>query len=515
VLVSTGPSGGNGAFPAFFDGSSSDGTRVFFDTDERLVSGDMDSVQDVYERDRGTTSLLSIGPAGGNGPFPAFFDAASEDGTRVILATDEVLTAPDSDDRFDVYQRDGGVMDVLSATEDHGNGGSDALYVGSSRDGLRVFFESDESLAPDDSDAQIDVFERSGAGMDRRSAGNGAFDALFAGAAADGSHVLYETEERVLAADTDADVDVYDSAGATSLVSTGPAGGNGAADAFLADVSDDGTRALFTTFESLVAEDADSSADVYERAAGGTSLISTGASGGNGPFNAMFAAASRDATTAIFTTSERLAAGDTDSSADVYAARVRTGYPRPLAASPLVASLVPAYEECTSPNRTHGPPLEHGSCAPPQQSSQNLTVGTFDANGQTPRSVGSVRVGTVVGNPATPAADEADVRVSVSVSDVRQRSDLGDYEGEVTAAFPARLTDRDGPATVSDFTFEVPAPCSPTATDGGATCTAATTFDAIAPGAVVEGARAIWQLEAVEVKDASGTVFARQGIFVP
>ena len=36
---------------------------------------------------------MSIGPDGGNGPFPAFFDAASEDGTRVILATDEVLTA--------------------------------------------------------------------------------------------------------------------------------------------------------------------------------------------------------------------------------------------------------------------------------------------------------------------------------------------------------------------------------------------------------------------------------------
>jgi hypothetical protein len=180
----------------------------------------------------------------------------------------------------------------------------------------------------------------------------------------------------------------------------------------------------------------------------------------------------------------------------------------------LSASLVPAYDECTSPNRTHGPPLEYGSCAPPRQSSQELTVGTFDANGQQPRSVGSVRLGSVVGNPATPA-DEADVRVLLSISDVRQQSDLADYEGEVTAAFPARLTDRDGPATVSDFTFAVAATCSPTATDGGATCTATTTFDAIAPGAVVEGARAVWQLESVEVRDASGGVLARQGVFVP
>ena len=30
-----------------------------------------------------------------------------------------------------------------------------------------------------------------------------------------------------------------------------------------------------------------------------------------------------------------------------------------------------------------------------------------------------------------------------------------------------------------------------------------------------EGARAIWQLDAVEVLDGSGNTFARQGIFVP
>ena len=32
------------------------------------------------------------------------------------------------------------------------------------------------------------------------------------------------------------------------------------------------------------------------------------------------------------------------------------GYPRPAGATPMRASLVPAYNQCTSPNRTHGPP---------------------------------------------------------------------------------------------------------------------------------------------------------------
>jgi hypothetical protein len=206
--------------------------------------------------------------------------------------------------------------------------------------------------------------------------------ATFAGTAGDGSHMLYETEEKVLAQDTDADVDVYDSAGTTALVSTGPAGGNGPFDAFFADVSDDGARAFFTTAESLVATDSDSVTDVYERAGGTTSVVSHGSGGGNGAFNASFAAASADSATAIFTTSERLSAGDTDSVADVYAARARSGYARPKGASPLRVALVPAYEPCTSPDRQHGPPLAFGSCAQSQQSSQDLTVGTPDANGQ-------------------------------------------------------------------------------------------------------------------------------------
>ena len=56
------------------------------------------------------------------------------------------------------------------------------------------------------------------------------------------------------------------------------------------------------------------------------------------------------------------------------------GYPRPRSASPITASLVPAYQECSSPNRTHGPPLEHPACNPPVQTSSQLTVGSPDAN---------------------------------------------------------------------------------------------------------------------------------------
>jgi hypothetical protein len=81
------------------------------------------------------------------------------------------------------------------------------------------------------------------------------------------------------------------------------------------------------------------------------------------------------------------------------------------------------------------------------------------------------------------------------------------------------------PATVSDFTFSgIVAPCTATATAIGATCGVSTSFDAIMPGSIVEGRRAIWQLSDVLVTDGGSdgdtstpgnTLFARQGVFVP
>ncbi len=93
-------------------------------------------------------------------------------------------------------------------------------------------------------------------------------------------------------------------------------------------------------------------------------------------------------------------------------------YPRPKGASPMRVSLVPAYQACTSPNRTHGPPLAFGSCSPPAQASGQLTVGSPDANGPPAKSVSHLRVNPLRGDPSTPA-DEADVRLRAQINDVR------------------------------------------------------------------------------------------------
>ena len=210
------------------------------------------------------------------------------------------------------------------------------------------------------------------------------------------------------------------------------------------------------------------------------------------------------------------------------------GYPRPKGASPLRVSLVPAYNQCTAPNRVHGPPLAFPSCSPPTQTSQHLTVGTPDANGQPAKSIGFLRIAVLPGDLATPA-NEADLAVTLQITDVRRRTDLADYTGEVQAVLPLRITDRNNAvsvgggthaATVVDLPFPVTAPCAATADPAiGGTCAITTTFNAIVPpNGVVEGKRAIWALGQAQVSDGGsdgvvGTVpntrFAVQGVFVP
>jgi hypothetical protein len=103
TLVSTGPAGGNGDPDAEFVGSSEDGGRTFFLTEERMVSADTDAFEDVYQRSGGQTTLVSTGPAGGNGAFDIGLVGLSADGTRVFLETDESMMSGDTDTFQDVY----------------------------------------------------------------------------------------------------------------------------------------------------------------------------------------------------------------------------------------------------------------------------------------------------------------------------------------------------------------------------------------------------------------------------
>jgi hypothetical protein len=199
-------------------------------------------------------------------------------------------------------------------------------------------------------------------------------------------------------------------------------------------------------------------------------------------------------------------------------------YPRPRGATPIQIALVPAFAQCTSPNRTHGAPLNSGSCAPPTQTSSQLTVGTPDANGQGAKLQSKILYGVGSG----------DVGIISTITDVRKKSDLSDYTGELSLAPGLRITDKNntpnpggpGAGTLQDTTLPVTLPCAATTdTTIGSRCNISTTVNSVYPGAVVAGKRAIWELGPVRVYDggpdglasttAGNTLFLDEGVFVP
>jgi Tol biopolymer transport system component len=201
-------------------------------------------------------------------------------------------------------------------------------------------------------------------------------------------------------------------------------------------------------------------------------------------------------------------------------------YPRPKEARMMHMPLVVAYEACTSPNRSHGPPLASPSCHPPQRLS-HLTVGA--------KAVGFVRLAQVGELPIDLTnGDQADVRIQVKITDVRNQSDLSDYAGGVAVSAARRITDRDnapypggpGQATVQDHSLFFTAPCTATSDSSvGSTCELETTADALLPGSVKEMQRAVWQLDQISVHDGGPDAnpetapgnrpFMTQGVFIP
>jgi hypothetical protein len=347
--VSIGPKGGNSAQAARFDGISRDGSEVFFSTEEPMVASDTDDSDDLYVRNliENRTILVSQGDSGctaqgcGNGAFDASFlpGGVAPDGGVAFFGSKERLSPLDQDTAFDIYARDltAETTQLVSAPDPACAGcadeSRDPQFRGSNVSGDKAFFTTREKLAAVDNDSgEEDVYIRDlGDGATELVSASGTCppelaadqncEPSFGGASADGSHVFFETNDRVLGADTDKFQDVYDwSEGTLALISTGPSGGNGVGNVTFAGSSPDGDVAFFETIESLVVSDSDSSQDVYQAASGTTTLVSAGEGGrGNLAFPASFEWVSQSGPQVVlFTTAERLTEGDGDSFQDVY-----------------------------------------------------------------------------------------------------------------------------------------------------------------------------------------------------
>jgi hypothetical protein len=351
--VSVGPVGGNNAFDSFYYGVSQDGSKAFFSTIERLTPDDTDSVQDVYMRDlvARTTTRISRGdalcePACGNGSDPASpvsGGGIAADGDTVFFSTAESLSPADTGASLDVYARDlaGDSTELVSrgdaTCEPSGCGRAaiPAFFLGASDSGGKAFFSSAEGLVDTDTDGASDIYKRD------LTTGTTALvstlvdcpvglncNPVYRGTSNDGTHVFFETNDRIATRDSDSSQDVYDwSGGVATLVSTGPDGGNGAINALYAGNSPDGEVVLFETAEVLdAAVDTDAAQDVYARTGSTTELVSAGdasCSGrgcGNGAFAASLKWVSPQPSNSLvaLSTLESLTSADRDGSEDIY-----------------------------------------------------------------------------------------------------------------------------------------------------------------------------------------------------
>jgi hypothetical protein len=340
------PACGNKAFGTTFADVDSDGKVVFFETKEQLVDADTDSFTDLYARDldgEGTTIVsageVSCQPGCGNGGFEVSSRGISSDGSFAYFTTAEGLSSTDGDTDFDIYARDidDETTSLVSAGScgGCGNGGAVPIFNGSSADGTRVFFSSEEKLAEADTDKDTDVYARDlPAGPTILvSGGDGDVTASFSAASADGLHVFFTTAEGLLEADDDGANDVYEwTAGTLDLITSAPCGDLCGAN--FEAVSADSTRVIFSTAAPLVPEDDDTNVDIYRQDVnGGTPvLVSRGEAGcpacWNGDFDARFNEASADVSRVVFTTVEPILPTDNDNLVeedDIYLRDIEAG----------------------------------------------------------------------------------------------------------------------------------------------------------------------------------------------
>jgi hypothetical protein len=234
---------GQGAQPTTYVGASQDGRRVFLATSEALTGADTDAATDIYVRDllSGTTQLVSVpGTCAAGLDCDAFYQGSSANGNRVFFQSGERAASGDTDSATDVFVRDLGLgttalvsMPVAGCPAGCGNGAADSRFAGATPDGGVAFFSSAESLSVADGDKSTDLYARdldaeppttglvSPKGICPLS-GEAGCDGTFDASSEDGTAVVFSTVKRLTADDVDSTLDIYElSQGTIRLVSAG------------------------------------------------------------------------------------------------------------------------------------------------------------------------------------------------------------------------------------------------------------------------------------------------------
>jgi hypothetical protein len=344
---------------------SADGSVVFFVS--RGSSGECGSVPlELYRRDipAGKTTLIS-GPAVSGPESGAEFLQANAQGTAVVFETAASLTVQDTNSDPDIYRWTvGGGVECLTCVVADANvstlGTSFGSGVGVSEDLSHVYFASTNQLAAGATEGVPNLYVWH-EGTIEYIAPAGSIGALAnkpvdrAVITPDGNVIVFTSKNPELDALTGSNngghlqyyryddrdksltcVSCPKGAAPTSDVPPMSAFDAGAV-GYVQVLSDDGSRFIFRTVDSLVSQDVNASSDLYEWHNGTVGLITDGVSLG-GTFSrprAILRGISEQGGDVFFTSFARLTAGATDGGMQLYDARVGGGEP-PVAGAAVV-----------------------------------------------------------------------------------------------------------------------------------------------------------------------------------
>ncbi len=333
--------------PGTFAGASSDGSRVFFLTDQPLVNADTDGTSDLYAADihEGTVTRLTQVSRGGEGDLTPGSGAGvlgvarvSEDGSHVYFVAQGVLTPANSEKKAPaagepnlyvaVRECPGGgspcedpvertsFVAKLSSSNDGGDwASSDMRSVQATPDGRFFVFESTEDLTPDqdgrEEAGQVFEYDAQTEKLVRVSRGQGAYNE-------DGNSNAYP---------------------ATIPIQKYNVGTPDARYTNLA-VSSDGARVFFTSADALTPQALSGIINVYEYeySDGRVGLISDGhdVTTVNGASPAGLIGTDESGRDVFFTTGDQLLPQDRDTAPDIYDARIEGGFEPPAVTAPCV-----------------------------------------------------------------------------------------------------------------------------------------------------------------------------------
>jgi len=323
---------------------SADGSTVYFVTYRGISNPQLYVRVNALDPDRGATRLVTRShvdgaPAGPACTVAVSFLAANRDGSKAWFACPARLTddAP-ANGGFYVYDRIEDRLHFIGATA----GASNPGVLGADPDVDHLWFTSRARLTDDADSSKLNIYVLTGETVSLATAtGDASFAPAGVAISPDGSRIVFEGRA-ALDPRAGSFAQVYSAQAGVSgvvCVSCRPDGTPSAAIADLRNVGlsafvgpnrarplgaiDDDGRVFFTSADTLVPEDQNGTADVYQYRDGELTLISSGTD----PGGAVFAGASADGTDVYFITAERLVPQDTDNGvADMYTARAGGGF---------------------------------------------------------------------------------------------------------------------------------------------------------------------------------------------